>query len=252
MTPNSSESSVARAALVTGSRRIGAAVARALGDAGFDVAVACHRSRSEAEGAAQAIREAGRRAVVIEADLSDAGQCRDLVDRAAAAFGRLDVVALLASRFDRQPFAELDAPAWDRALAVDLSASFHCVHAAVPYLRRAGGGRIVLFSDWVAASGRPRYRGYTPYYVAKRGVIALGEALALELARDAIQVQVVAPGPIVPVEGATKSAQAAVIRATPLGKYGGAEEVARLVLDAIGSEFVTGETVRVDGGRHLE
>jgi NAD(P)-dependent dehydrogenase (short-subunit alcohol dehydrogenase family) len=251
MAPSSSESSVTRAALVTGSRRIGAAVARALGDAEFDVAVACHRSRAEADGAARAIRETGRRAVVIEADLSDAQQCRDLVDRAATAFGRLDVAALLASRFDRQPLAELDAPAWDRALAVDLSASFHCAHAAVPHLRRAGGGHIVLFSDWVAASGRPRYRGFTAYYVAKRGVIALGEALALELARDAIQVHVVAPGPIVPVEGATESEQAGVIRATPLGRYGGAGEVARLVLQAVRSSFVTGETVRVDGGRHL-
>lgn len=134
---------------------------------------------------------------------------------------------------------------------IDLSASFHCAHAAVPHLRRAGGGHIVLFSDWVAASGRPRYRGYVPYYVAKRGVIALGEALALELAGDNIHVHLVAPGPIVPVEGATESERAAVMRATPLGRYGGAGEVARLVVHAVETSFVTGETVRIDGGRHV-
>jgi NAD(P)-dependent dehydrogenase (short-subunit alcohol dehydrogenase family) len=241
-----------RAALVTGTRRIGAAVARALGDASLDVALVYQRSRREADDAAEAIRHAGRRCVVLRADFGVPGDCRALVDAAAAALGRLDVVALLASRFDRRPFSRLDAEAWNRALAVDLGATFHCAQAAVPHLRRAGGGHIVLFSDWVAASGRPRYRGYLPYYVAKRGVIALGEALALDLAGDGIRVHVVAPGPIVPVEGATASERAAVIRATPLGRYGGAGEVARLVVHAVHTDFVTGETVRIDGGRHLE
>lgn len=241
----------AGAALVTGSRRIGAAVARALAAAGHDVAVAFHRSRREADAAVKDVEAAGRRGLALAADLADPRACRELVDRAAAKLGRLDVVALLASRFDRQPFDALDAAAWDQALAVDLTASFHCARAAVPHLRRAGGGHIVLFSDWVAASGRPRYRGYLPYYVAKRGVIALGEALALELAADQVRVHVVAPGPIVPAQGTTASEQDAVVRATPLGRWGGGAEVARLVLQAVASGFVTGETTRVDGGRHL-
>ena len=109
----------------------------------------------------------------------------------------------------------------------------------------------MLFSDWVAASGRPRYRGFLPYYVAKRGVIALGEALALELAADGIRVHIVAPGPIVPVEGSTEVEQQAVVAATPLGRWGGEEAVSRLVDALLDSTFITGETVRLDGGRHL-
>jgi NAD(P)-dependent dehydrogenase (short-subunit alcohol dehydrogenase family) len=241
----------ARAALVTGTRRIGGAIARALGAAGHDVALAYRASREAADAAAADVRAGGRHAVTLQADLADPVACRRLVDEAVTALGGLSVVVLAASRFDRIRFDDLDADAWRRALAVDLDASFHCAHAAIPHLRRAGGGSIVLFSDWVVASGRPRYRGYLPYYVAKRGVIALGEALGLELASDGIRVHVVAPGPIVPVEGASEAEQAAVLAATPLGQWGGEGEVARRVVGLIDSTFVTGETVRVDGGRHL-
>jgi NAD(P)-dependent dehydrogenase (short-subunit alcohol dehydrogenase family) len=240
-----------RAALVTGTRRIGAAIGRALAAAGHDVALAYHASREQAERAAADIQAAGRRAVALPADLADPAACRGLVDTAAKALGGLSAVVLAASRFDRIRIDALDAAAWDRALAVDLDASFHCAQAAVPYLRHAGGGHIVLFSDWVAASGRPRYRGYLPYYVAKRAVVALGEALGLELARYDIRVHVVAPGPILPVAGSAPHEQAAVLAATPLGHWGGEEEVARAVIALLTSTFVTGETVRIDGGRHL-
>ena len=245
------EMPAARAALVTGTRRIGGAIARALGAAGHDVAVAWRESREAAESAVNDVRAAGRTAVALQADLAEPAACRELVDAAVQALGGLSVVVLAASRFDRVAFDALDAAAWDRALAVDLDASFHCAHAAIPHLRRAGGGHVVLFSDWVASSGRPRYRGYLPYYVAKRAVAALGVALALELAGDDIRVHVVAPGPIAPVAGSTPQEQAAVLAATPLGRWGGEEEVARRVVGLIASTFVTGETVRIDGGRHL-
>jgi NAD(P)-dependent dehydrogenase (short-subunit alcohol dehydrogenase family) len=240
-----------QAALVTGTRRIGAAIARALGAAGHDVALAYRESREAAETAAADVRAAGRTAVALQADLANPAACRELVEGAAQALGGLSVVVLAASRFDRVAFDELDAAAWQRALAVDLDASFHCAQAAVPHLRRAGGGHIVLFSDWVASSGRPRYRGYLPYYVAKKGVAALGEALGLELAPDNVRVHVIAPGPIVPVAGSTPQEEAAVLAATPLGHWGGEDEVAHRVAGLVASTFVTGETVRVDGGRHL-
>jgi NAD(P)-dependent dehydrogenase (short-subunit alcohol dehydrogenase family) len=240
-----------QAALVTGSRRIGGAIARALAAQGYDLAVAYRTSRAEAEAAAEAVRAAGRRAVVLQADLADPVACRGLVDAAAGALGGLSAVVLAASRFDRIAFDALDVVAWDRALAVDLDASFHGAQAAVPHLRRAGGGHIVLFSDWIAASGRPRYRGYVPYYVAKRGVVALGEALGLELAPDGIRVHVIAPGPIIPAAGSTPQDEAAVLAATPLGHWGGVDEVGRCVAALLSTTFVTGETIRVDGGRHL-
>jgi NAD(P)-dependent dehydrogenase (short-subunit alcohol dehydrogenase family) len=119
-------------------------------------------------------------------------------------------------------------------------------------MRLAGGGRIVNFADWVAASGRPRYPGYLPYYVAKAGAIALTEALALELAADNILVNAIAPGPIVAPPGTTEEELRAVEAATPLGRWGGPEAIVAAVLFLLETDFVTGETIRVDGGRHVK
>ena len=107
----------------------------------------------------------------------------------------------MASVYVPVPFDETDEHTWNAVIDVDLRAAFLCARAAVPHMRRAGGGRIINFSDWVAASGRPRYTGFLPYYVAKAGAIALTEALALELATDQILVNAIAPGPIVAPPG---------------------------------------------------
>jgi NAD(P)-dependent dehydrogenase (short-subunit alcohol dehydrogenase family) len=240
------------AALITGGKRIGAAVARALAAAGMDVALSYNRSLAEAEGAAADIVAAGRRAHVARADLGNPDECRALVEGAAAAFGRLDVLVNMASVYTVVPFDKTDEHVWDAVLNIDLRASFLCARAAVPFMRNGGGGRIINFADWVAASGRPRYPGYLPYYVAKGAAIALTEALALELAPDRILVNAVAPGPIVPPPGTTDEEMRNVEAATPLGRWGGPEAIVRTVMFLIESDFVTGETIRVDGGRHVK
>ncbi len=240
-----------KAALVTGGRRLGAAVAAGLARRGADVALTFRRSRAAAEQTVAAIRALGVRGEAIEADLSDAAACERAVAHAAEAFARLDVLVHLASVYGARPLAEVTAADWDAQLAVDLRAVFLCARAAIPRMRAAGGGRIVTFADWVTASGRPRYRGYVPYYVAKAGVVALTEALALELARDGILVNAVAPGPILPPPELDQAEAAEVIRDTPLGRWGGEEEVVKAVLFLVETDFVTGETLRVDGGRHL-
>lgn len=240
-----------RVVLITGTRRIGAVVAREAAALGADVALAYRSSRAEADAAAASVVALGRRAVVIQADLSHADDCRRLVDESASQLGRIDVLVNMASVYAVVPFDRLDEAAWDAGLAVDLKAAFLCATAAVPHLRAAGGGRIVNVADWLPASGRPRYPGFVPYYVAKAGVIALTEALALELAPDRILVNAVAPGPIVPPPGTNDEEIEAVEKSTPLGRWGGADEIAKAVLFLIDSDFVTGETIRVDGGRHL-
>jgi NAD(P)-dependent dehydrogenase (short-subunit alcohol dehydrogenase family) len=240
-----------KAALVTGTRRIGSDVARHLAQRGAAVAVAYARARDEAERTVAAIRAAGGQAMSLQADLRNPASCRDLVARAAAQFGRLDVLVALASVYEHVPFDTLTEQAWDENLAVDLSSSFYCAQAAVPHLRTQGGGRIILFSDWIAISGRPRYKAYVPYYVAKAGVAALAEALALELAEDGILVNSIAPGPIMPAAGSSEATNRAVLAATPLGRWGGGDAVARTVVALIESDFITGEHVRIDGGRHL-
>jgi len=240
-----------RVVLLTGARRIGAVVAEQVAARGADVALAYNRSRADADEAAETVRAAGRRALVVQADVTDADACAELVAAVDGEFGRLDVLVNMASLYQAVPFDEVDAASWDRQLAVDLRGTFLCARAAVPLMRRGGGGRIVNFTDWVAASGRPRYKGYLSYYVAKAGVKALTEALALELAADQILVNAIAPGPILAPPGTTAEELAAVEKATPLGRWGGPGEIAKAVLALIDSDFITGETIRVDGGRHI-
>lgn len=240
------------AALITGGKRIGAAVARALADRGMDVALSFNRSRAEAEAAAADISAAGRRAHIAAADLGSPSECRALVDGTAAKFGRLDVLINMASVYTAVAFDDTDEQVWHAAMDIDLRAAFLCAKAAVPHMRRAGAGRIINFSDWVAASGRPRYPGFLPYYVAKAGAIALTEALALELAADRILVNAIAPGPIVAPPGTSDEEIRAVEAATPLGRWGGPDAIVRAVLFLLETDFVTGETIRVDGGRHIK
>ena len=198
------------------------------------------------------MRTVGRRALVLQADLADGDACSRVVDETVREFGRLDVLVIMASRYQTKALDDLSIGDWDAQLSIDLRAAWLCAKAAIPHMRGLRGGRIINFPDWVAASGRPRYRGYLAYYVAKAGVIALTQALALRLASDRILVNAIAPGPIVPPEGTSADEAAQVERATPLGRWGGEIEIAKIVLALVESDFVTGETIRVDGGRHLK
>jgi NAD(P)-dependent dehydrogenase (short-subunit alcohol dehydrogenase family) len=241
----------AKSVLISGGRRIGSAIALEMARRGADVAVTFNRSRTEAEATVAAIRALGRRAAAIDANLAEPAACARAVEEAARFFGRLDILINMASRYRARPFDELTEQDWDEQLAIDLRAAFLCSRAAVPHLRKSGGGRIVNFADWVAASRRPRYRGYLPYYVAKAGVIALTEALALELAPDKILVNAIAPGPILAPDDLDEASAAEVVKGTPLGRWGGEAEVVKAVMLLVETDFITGETIRVDGGRHL-
>ena len=241
-----------KVALITGGKRIGLVVARELAARGVDIALSYARSRVEAERAAELVRAAKRRATAFQADLSQPEACEALVAQVADTFGRLDILINMASVYVERPFAELKASEWDATLNVDLRAAFLCSRAAAPHMRKQGGGRIINFSDWLARSGRPRYRGFVPYYVAKAGVIGLTEAVALELASDNILVNAIAPGPILAPPETNDEEFSAVERATPLGRWGGETEIAKAVLALLEADFITGETVRVDGGRHLK
>src|SRR5213592_4014250 len=131
------------AALITGGKRIGVAVANALAAAGMDVALSYNKSRTEAEAAAAGIIAAGRRAHIAAANLANPDDCRALVDGAAAAFGRLDVLVNMASVYSAVPFDQIDERTWNAVLDVDLRAAYLCARAAVPHMRQAGGGRII-------------------------------------------------------------------------------------------------------------
>ena len=243
---------VDRVALITGGKRIGLVVARELAARGVDVAVSYARSQMDADQAVDAVRAAQRRAAAFHADLSQPDGAAALVRAVVDRFGRLDILINMASVYVQRPFAALTIADWDAVMNVDLRAAFLCAHAAAPHMRAQRGGRIINFSDWIARSGRPRYAGYLPYYVAKAGVIALTEGLALELAADNILVNAIAPGPILAPPGTSAEEARAVEEATPLGRWGGEMEISKAVAALLEGDFITGETLRVDGGRHLK
>lgn len=240
-----------RAVLITGGRRIGSAVAEELARRGAHLCLSYSHTAGDLERTAETVRAMGRIAILVRADLTDETACGRLVDGTVTALGRLDILIHMASRYESKSFDEMSGHDWDRGLAVDARAAFLCARAAVPHMRAAGGGRILLFSDWLPASGRPRYRGYLSYYVAKAAVIGLTEALALELAADNILVNAVAPGPIRPPDTLAADDVEKVESVTPVGRWGGDQEVVKAVVALIDSDFITGETIRVDGGRHI-
>ena len=241
-----------KVALITGGKRIGAVVATTLAAAGADVAMVYNRSRAEADDTVAAVRGLGRKAVAIQADVTSELDCAQAVATTVEQLGRLDILINMASIYGSKALDQLSAADWDRQMSVDLRATFLFSRASAMVMKRVGGGRIINFADWVAASGRPRYPGFLPYYVAKAGVKALTEALALELAADQILVNAIAPGPILAPPDMSAKESESVVQNTPLGRWGGEAEIAKAVMFLVHSEFVTGETIRVDGGRHLK
>lgn len=240
-----------RVVVITGGKRIGRIVATELARRGADLVLSYRGSKSEADATADDVRALGRRARSVVADVSKAADCEALISAALDSLGRVDALVNMASVYGSTPFNELTEAGWEKDVNVNLTSAFLCSKAAVPAMRAAGKGRIVNFADWLARSGRPAYQGFVSYYVAKAAVIALTEALALELAADQILVNAIAPGPILPPPDMTPEEVAAVANATPVKRWGGEIEIAKAVVALVETDFITGETIRVDGGRHL-
>ena len=241
-----------KVAIITGGKRIGRVVAQVLATRGMDLVLSYRGSKQEADDTVADVVAAGRRATTVVADVGKPEDCRAIIAHAVTTFGRIDVLVNMASIYRSTPLEAVTAEYWDTDIDVNLRSAFLCAHAAMPHMRAGGGGRIVNFADWLARSGRPHYKGFTSYYVAKAGVIALTESLALEGADDNILVNAIAPGPIVPPPDMSQDEIDEVARATPVGHWGGEAEIAKAVVLLCETDFITGETIRVDGGRHLE
>ena len=239
-----------KAVLITGGARIGRAVAIALAERGADVAMTYRQSKKSAEEAVKRARDLGVRGLAVRADLTNEADLGNAIKMVSRAFGGLDILVNMASIYEKTALKKLDSKVWKKNMDANLKCAYLLSLKCAPIMKRRGGGRIIHFSDWVAASGRPRYKDYIPYYVSKAGVIGLTEALALELAPD-ILVNAIAPGPILPPPDLSSAGKREVQRVTPLGRWGGPEEIAKAVLFLIETDFVTGECIRVDGGRHL-
>lgn len=237
-----------KVALITGGARIGQVVARALATRGCSLALTYRGSRDVAEATASVARAAGVKATILPADAVDESQVRAAVLETAKSLGRLDILINMASLYVKTP--NPTASDWSAALDTNAKSAFLFSTHAAPIMKTSGGGRIVNFSDWLPASGRPHYKDYAPYFTSKAAVVALTQSLAVEFAPD-ILVNAIAPGPILAPPDLTPEDNDRVIEATPLARWGGAKEIAKAVLFLVDTDFVTGECIRVDGGRHL-
>ena len=234
--------------MITGGARIGQVVAHALAKRGCALAMVYRASKAEAEKVVASAKAAGVQAIALKADAREDAQVEAAVKETVATLGRLDILINMASTYVKTPNpGEAD---WTDAMDSNAKSAFLFATHAARAMKENGAGRIVNISDWLPVSARPRYKGFVPYYTSKAAVMALTESLALELAPE-ILVNAIAPGPILAPPDFTAEETARVIDATPLRRWGGAEEIARAVLFLIETEFVTGECLRVDGGRHL-
>jgi NAD(P)-dependent dehydrogenase (short-subunit alcohol dehydrogenase family) len=237
-----------KVALLTGGARIGQVVAHSLAARGCDLALVYRGSREAAEASAKAAIGAGVRAITIRADATDEDQIAEAVKETHRALGRIDILLNMASIYLSTP--DPNEADWSNIVDANARSVFLFSTSAAPIMKQGSGARIINLADWLPASGRPRYRGFVPYYTSKAAVVALTESLALELAPE-ILVNAIAPGPILAPPDLTPEEDAEVIKATPLRRWGGAAEIAKTVIFLVDSDFITGECIRVDGGRHL-
>ncbi len=231
-------------ALVTGGgKRIGRAIALSLAEGGANIVLHVHTS-SGVE-VVQAIETLGRRVVVLQADLSTAEGSRQLGQAALAAAGHIDILINNAAVFFATPLPTLTAPSWRTMLQTNLTSPFVLSLLLGRVMRAQGRGKIIQLGDW---SGMRPVPHYLTYCVAKSGIFTLTQVLAKAFA-PSVQVNAVAPGPVLPPESYTKEKLRTLISQTPVKRIGQAPDIARMVRFLVEStDFVTGATYGVDGG----
>lgn len=244
-----------RVAVVSGgSRGIGRAAVLRLAGAGANVVINYLRDREAAEAAARRAEEAGVKAFACKADVSRAGGAGGLVLETLEAFGRLDVVVCNAGVWEGAPVEEMSEELWGRVLDTNLKGTWALCRAAVPELKRAGFGRIVIVSSTAGQRGEAFY---TAYAASKGGQIAFTKSLAAELAPHGVNVNAVAPGWVetemtAGVLGDVR-ARAEIEAAIPLGRVATADDVAHAILFLCSgwARHITGEVLNVNGGSVL-
>ncbi|MBE9554951.1 MAG: glucose 1-dehydrogenase [Proteobacteria bacterium] len=244
------------AILVTGGTSgIGAAIARAFGDAGASVLLTGRDVERGGEMAADIVSDGGV-AEFMAADVTDKGACGRLVDATLDRFGRLDVLVNNAGIVHSGDAVETTDEQWNETIAVNLTAAFRMSRAAIPAMRQQGGGSIVnIASDWALVGGRRA----VAYCASKGGLLMMTKAMALDHSQENIRVNAVCPTEIMTpmLTGEFRAAGitdeeglAAVAEAIPMGRVGTPEEVARAVLFLASDQasFITGVGLPVDGG----
>jgi pteridine reductase len=236
-----------KVALVTGAgTRVGRAIALALGKAGMRVAVHYASSQKGARDTADEIVRGGSEARTMPGDLMDPATGPRLVEHTVKVFGTIDVLVNSAAVMLRTPVGEVLVEDWDAMFALNLRAPFFLSQVAARAMADRGGA-IVNIADLAAFE---TWRAYIPHSITKSGIVQMTRGLAHALAPK-IRVNAIAPGPVLLPDGWTQEQADKLISTTPLGRLGSPEDVAQAALYLLSADYVTGETIIVDGGRHI-
>ncbi len=246
-------SNTPRRALVTGgSSGIGRCIAETLARDGADVGILYQGDATEGQPVVRRIESMGRRAWSQVGDVRDSEQVHAAIEGFVGAMGGMEILVNCAGIFRDQVIWKMTDEEWSDVIGVDLTGVFHCCRAAVPVIRKSGGGAIVNISSINGLRGK---FGQTNYSAAKAGVIGLTKALAREVARFNMTVNAVAPG-LIETQALTAmspEARQQSLGEILLGRPGQVEDVAELVTFLCGDKarFITGEVIRVDGGQYI-
>jgi 3-oxoacyl-[acyl-carrier protein] reductase len=242
-----------RTAIVTGARRsIGRAVALALAKEGANVVVS-DVSQQDCQKVVDQIKDLGRRGLAIKCDVSSRAEVEDMVKRTVAEFGRVDILVNNAGIINFKPFLELTEEEWDRTLNVNLKGQFLCARAVAGEMTKNRWGRIINIASISSGGCGIAFPLIAHYTASKGGVVALTEALALELTPHGINVNAICPGAIDTdmAKGVKEGGQLEqVLLRIPKGRLGQPDDIANLTvfLASEESDYVTGAAIVIDGG----
>jgi len=242
-----------RTAIVTGSRRgIGRAIALALAKEGADVVVS-DISQEECQQVVKEIEKLGRKGLAVKCDVTSTPDVEDMVKKTVASFGKLDILVNNAGIISYKPFLELTDEDWDKTLGVNLKGQFLCARAAAREMIKNKWGRIVNIASISSGGCGIAFPLIAHYTASKGGVMALTEALALELTAKGINVNAICPGAVDTdmTKGAKESGQLEpVLLRIPKGRLGKPEEIANLAvfLASEEAEYISGAAIVIDGG----
>ncbi|WP_419730198.1 SDR family oxidoreductase [Lichenicola sp.] len=241
---------IPRAALVTGGgARLGRAIALALGEAGFAVAIHARQANDDTRATLDTLQALGIAAVLVDADLAREDQVAALVGRAEAAIGPLGVLVNNASSFERDEWDDADRASWDRHMEPNLRAPFRLMQEFARRLPDDAEGMVLNMLDQRVWSLTPHFVSYS---LSKAGLWALTQSMALALAPRRIRVNAIGPGPALPSARQSQAQFQAQCESVPLGRGTSPGEVARAALSLLCLPSVTGQMLALDGGQHMQ